>query len=116
MNTQKEYNVGDKVWINYMGLIVQCTITFVEDCFRKKHPEAYLFYGVDEPIGHDLGADELFDSPEAVIKAKGCISDGPFIKPTLDSHREASMRFILSTHQEGIDYQKVDKVPSSDPS
>ncbi len=65
---EKEYKKGDKVWYIHGDLLIHCTIRDIEDCFRKKHPDARLFYWLDEPVGHAVGADELYDTFESAKK------------------------------------------------
>jgi hypothetical protein len=65
----REFQAGDVVWIvpRDANLIIRCTITEVDDYFRKLEPQAYLFYWIDEPIGHSLAEDELFSTEKEAI-------------------------------------------------
>lgn len=66
----KDYKINDVVWykpISYL-LIVKTKIVEIDDFFRKKHPQAYLFYWIDEPVGHGL-TDELSETKEEAIQA-----------------------------------------------
>jgi len=59
---EKEYKIGDKVYVQVsMALLVRCNIIDIDDFARKRHPDGYLFYDVDEPIGHSIAADEIYD-------------------------------------------------------
>jgi len=113
---EKEYDVGETVWIVKDWLVIKCTIIAVEDYFRKKDPNAYLFYDVDEPIGHSLPADELFNSKEEAateLVARFIDNLRVFIEDkdkelalgfldnvvtSLKDSRESTIKFIAGTH------------------
>jgi len=64
----REFDAGEEVWIVYARtLIVRCTICEVNKWARNSHASAFLFYDVDEPIGHDLPEDELYTSKEEAL-------------------------------------------------
>jgi len=116
-----EYEVGEEVWIVRYPLAIKCKITEVNDYFRKQHPAAYLFYDVDEPIGHSLAASELYDDEESAKKALledhngeyAADVDGTAIAITLESRRDSTIAFIKSTWGPGgvsdTEYAKMDK-------
>jgi len=110
--TSKEWDertleVGEQVWIVYGRLVVKCTILVVDDYFRTTGDpgceHAYLFYDVDEPIGHSLTESELFvDILQAAESLKRRF-DGELDDPELtdlDKMREMYLRFISGTHGE----------------
>jgi hypothetical protein len=102
----KEYKVGDEVWLVQYPLLIKCEVTRIDDQFVKKYETGgILFYDVDEPIGHSVGADELFDSFE---DAKTNLISyefaevsfnvaGDAIHTTLTSRRESTIAFIKGT-------------------
>ncbi|MCI0565131.1 MAG: hypothetical protein MN733_42235 [Nitrososphaera sp.] len=96
--------LGDKRWIVMGGLAIRCTIMEVNDEFQKLHgPEALLFYGVDEPVGHHLAFDELYLN---LGEVKQVVQDA--IEQDCDIHRDLTLAgwrkdceaFIASTHNE----------------
>lgn len=99
---EKEYKTGDTVWYLAGFVAVRCTILEVEDCFRRKHPDAYLFYWLDEPVGHAVGADDLYDTREAAEAAlREAIAESPHeaSEPeTLGDCRRDRNEFVKSTH------------------
>ncbi len=115
----REFNVGEEVWIIYGTVVVRCKITEIDDYFRKQHPDAYLFYDVDEPIGHSLSEDELSETKEEAIEAlyerleewKNEVNHPSFDKETrdkiinrfyndtLDDIRRKTAEFIGATHE-----------------
>ena len=113
--TEIEYKEGDIVWWNGGGLLIRCRIDHVEDEFRKKHPTSYLFYDLDEPVGHSVGGDDITTSFEEACEmflAKyeeryddEDIEDGV---PECDLYemRHTLLHFILSTHLPGSDWGK----------
>lgn len=102
MSTENELKVGDKVWTVQEGykLAILCTIIEIDDYFRKQEPQAYLFYTLDEPIGHDLAEWELISDKE---KAKEYLEeihkdyDDDFKVYTLDEYRNRRIDFIVKT-------------------
>jgi len=67
-----DLKLGDRLWYvsGYSGehlIAIECTITEVDDHFRKAHSDAYLFYWVDEPVGHALSYDEIFLTKEEAL-------------------------------------------------
>ncbi len=115
----REFDAGEEVWIIYGTVVVKCKITKVDDYFRKQHPDAYLFYDVDEPIGHSLSEDELSETKEEAIEAlyerleewKNEANHPSFDKETrdkiinrfyndtLDDIRRKTAEFIGTTHE-----------------
>lgn len=82
---------------------VQCTILEVDFEARDRDPHGYLFYDLDEPIGHDPGGDQLYSTKEEAIEAlkRAWEEDEEkcqFPKEgTLDSWRRGQITFIRST-------------------
>jgi len=71
--SEKEYVEGEEVWwvpgfSGHWLLAIKCKITYVDDFARKKHPMGRLFYWLDEPVGHAVPSDELFDCKEDAIE------------------------------------------------
>ena len=120
MTKEKEYAVGDKVWLVEGDLLIHCSVIEVDDSFRKKDAAAYLFYWLDEPIGHAIGADEMYDTfdqakevfEECVKNTKAFYEEeGVEYKGTsLEQSRNRTARFILATYLEGDQYGKKDLV------
>lgn len=92
-----EFSVGDEVWYIPDGraILIRCKITEVDDQWRKKHPKGFLFYSIDEPVGHGLDERELAISKEEgedwlrECECSYC--------PTLIEYREKSLKFIMKT-------------------
>jgi hypothetical protein len=113
----EEFSVGDVAWIIYETVVVRCRITEVDDYFRQQDPQAYLFYVVDEPIGHSLAADELFPSAREAMETlrmeytawveedHKCPAEvcqkmvTRYRTDTLDSIRRSRAEFIGTTHE-----------------
>lgn len=104
-----EYKKGDKVWFVPAGaaFAVSCTIEYVEDCFRKKSPEAFLFYDLDEPIGHDVDESEITRSRKEALEAlREQVEDevyGKNLATDLNEWRDRCIRFIVKTHGKNWD-------------
>ncbi|MFA5132497.1 MAG: hypothetical protein WC444_04235 [Candidatus Paceibacterota bacterium] len=108
---EKVINVGSTVWyIAAPGLFVKCKVTEIETYFRDTSPGSYLFYDIDEPVGHSVGGDELFPSLEAAVSFfidrlqngfRDLLKEGcPSILPenlSLDNERKKDIDFIRST-------------------
>jgi len=99
MDKEKEYKVGDVVWyVAYSGIAIKCTITDVVDQFRKKYgSDGRLFYDLDEPIGHSVGANEVTDSRESVEEYFLSCSDEDFGNTrvsSLNEYRETTKRGV----------------------
>lgn len=101
-----EFEKGEKVWIvpGYRYLIaIQCTIEEVDDRFRKEDSDAYLFYDVDEPIGHNIAEDEIFltreDAEEELFARYEEELECDRVKAdiTLKEFREGKIKFIVET-------------------
>jgi hypothetical protein len=94
-----DYKVGDEVWYAPPGyaLIIKCKIIEVDDQFRKKSPQAYLFYDLDEPVGHYVADDEFYTSFEEVVAdfQDEYSNDCPMM--TLDEFRKSKIHFIVGT-------------------
>src|SRR3990172_13334737 len=110
----KEYKVGDKIWWHHGDLFIRCTVTRVDDQYRKKDPEnGILFYEIDEPVGHSLGDGELSETLEGAFGSPEDweSEDVEGYEPTLDSVRRNTVRFILSTQTDvSAHYCKIEKV------
>lgn len=107
---QKQLKVGDSVW--YIArtqngyVVVKCKIVEVEKCFRQKESDAYVFYDLDEPIGHSVAYDEVFlNSTLAKRAMRDYYAEALFNKDesglgldaTLESYRKTLMGFIAHT-------------------
>lgn len=99
---EKEYKKGNVVWYLAGFVAVRCTILEVEDCFRKRHPDAHLFYWLDEPVSHAVGVDELYDTrdeAEAALREDIAFNPHEAAEPeTLDDYRRSLYGFVKSTH------------------
>lgn len=70
---KEELRLGQEVWhipgFRWNSLIaVRCEIVRVDDKFRRQHPSGFLFYDIDEPVGHSFGADELYINKEEALE------------------------------------------------
>lgn len=103
-----EYKKGDKVWFipNSAEIAILCTIDEVDDEFRKIHPDSYLFYWIDEPVGHALAEDEMIAANEVSIEeVKEILEDckeqdkeqNSKKYNTLEEYRERTISFIKGT-------------------
>jgi len=123
-----EFKQGDIVWYNTGDHIVKCTITRVDDQWRKKYgKDGVLYYEIDEPVGRSLADYELtysFDEASAdfvktfneyaQMRKEAGKNEMPNPSPTLQESRELSCRGILATHLEGDDFGKMEKVPQNE--
>ncbi len=96
-----EYENGDVVWYPVYPFLIKCVVS-VNDYFRKQNEGSYLFYGVNEPVGHSLSGDELFDSfndgkEELLSMHKYNGLHLPNYAKTLIEHRERTISGIKST-------------------
>lgn len=105
----KEYSVGDKVWYipRGYGIIIQCTITEIDDYFRQKDAASYLFYELDEPVGHSVDNSEIFDS---LKEARENVEFNPNMN--IYKYRASRIRFIVSTwdlspEQTGVEKERL---------
>lgn len=101
MSEEKEYKVGDEVWyVLYQGIAIKCKITEVDRTFRNKSPSGYLFYSLDEPVGHDLAFYDLIDTKEDAIQLlREYKADGLQVSPLdLKAWRAQNKAFIVKTH------------------
>lgn len=87
MNNHK-YKAGNKVWwvAPNTNLVIQCEITQI----ATKPNWTINFYDLDEPVGHSISEDELFDEPF------DCEFDQKI--ESLDKWRESMIKFINSTY------------------
>lgn len=109
----REYKAGDTIWfVAGLTLVIRCVIREVDDWARKKHPDGYLFYDIDEPVGHDLDLEEMYDTKEEAIQVmldsykeilEETLKDGEFIEEfhrdfptnlTLEEWRDRKAKFI----------------------
>jgi hypothetical protein len=109
---ERVFEEGEQVWIVYGRLVVKCTILKVDDYFRTTGTpgceHAFLFYDVDEPIGHSLAEYEMYTNP--IEAAKACHRDFPETlqlsetqNQNLDEVREGYIHFISRTHGKHMD-------------
>jgi len=98
-------SVGDKVWFIFSNLAVLGEVVGINDYFRKQDPGGFLFYDLDEPIGHDLGESDLYDSLESLLKENSVevleYNEKDLI--LLHETRIESIRFIVKTHGLGVE-------------
>jgi hypothetical protein len=108
------YNIGDEVWYIFSdGLFVKCKITEIDNEFRKSSPGSYLFYDIDEPIGHFVGSEEIFPSLKSALwffleylqndfrtVLRDRFSDVSPENLTLDKKRKLQIDFIRKTQGE----------------
>ena len=99
---------GDKVWFipGYSGnhlLVVECEIIEIDDDFYKKDPNAYIFYWLDEPIGHSVDEEELFSSLEDaknyLLEIEHELTD-PLLNANLNDYRKDRIHFVVSTWED----------------
>lgn len=99
---EKEYKKGDVVWYLSAFVAVRCTIVEVQDEFRKKHPMGVIYYWLDEPVGHAVDAEELYDTrEEAEVALREWIMEIPHSAAdvySLDDERRRVGRFLKKTH------------------
>ncbi len=113
----REFDAGEEVWIIFGTVVVRCKITEVDDYFRKQHPNAYIFYDLNEPIGHSLSEDELFETKEEALEVlremleswkknehdvdeETCrFVENRFYTDTLENLRRKNTEFIGATHE-----------------
>jgi hypothetical protein len=110
-----DYKVGDKVWyipgFRLDGLLaIQCTITEVDDTFRQREAQAYLFYWIDEPVGHSLDEDNFFQTKEDAAREllsrreqllKYYERENVVENAQLEKYRAKMIQFIMSTWPPG---------------
>ena len=100
-----EYKVGDEVWYAPDGckFIVKCKITEVDDENRKKESQAYIWYDIDEPVGHFVDEEELVPVENNSSDDQSCDDDGPGYPEdydiTLAQWRQRQINFIVKAHQ-----------------
>ncbi len=66
----RELKAGEEYWYipSHGLLIVKVKITEVEDWARKQHPAGYLFYEIDEPVGHSVDESQLYSTKKEAVK------------------------------------------------
>lgn len=94
MKKTVDYKVGDTVWYipEGYGILIKCKIVEVDDHFRKQEPQAYLFYDIDEPVGHFLNDYELYQTKEDAL-----VDFIPDPSMSLAKYRICRIHFIIST-------------------
>jgi hypothetical protein len=130
----REFDVGEEVWIIYPRLAVKCKITELDDYFRKTEPTAYLFYDLDEPIGHSLSEDELYETKEEALNDLLCDFEEEVVglknagvskeevkatgtprllafKNDLETSRLKTLGFIRGAHNNIYNIHKFDDLP-----
>ena len=122
-NERNDLNLNDEVWFIPRGaaLIVKCKIDEIDDHARKRDPQAYLFYWLDEPVGHGLDRDDVFvgTKKEAIACLQEYIQDikdDPDEDITryqtdLETWRRTASEFIISTHGKQGKKEKYGKYP-----
>lgn len=103
-----DFKVGDIVWYVPRGypIAIECTITEVDDEFRKQDPKAYLFYWIDEVVGNALADDEFCLTKEEALEF--IKKEYPDLQPiTLEDYRKKRATFIVSTH--GVSEKEIDQ-------
>lgn len=103
----KDYEKGDEVWFvanHYDNKIaIKCAIDEVDDYFRKKNENAYLFYHLDIVIGHTVASDELFDSKEQVKNYFDSLSinaEAIDTEVNFEEWHQDNKDFVISTWEE----------------
>jgi len=95
--TERQFDIGETVWVILGELIVKCVVTHIDDSFRKESPNAYLFYSIDEPVGHDLPEDELFLTKQEASSIL-LSTNRKHKNRTLEEVRDEIIWFIAGTH------------------
>src|SRR5258708_1945646 len=94
-------------------IAIKVKIIEIDDQFRKQHPESYLFYWVDEPVGHAVSDDELISRREAedelMSRFEGNSEDEI---ADLTAWRTRSLSFIRGTHVRNA--MNVDNFPRAE--
>jgi hypothetical protein len=113
-----DYKVDDTVWFIPDGYLIaiECKIIEVDDELRKHAPESYLFYDLDEPVGHCVTNDELYITKELVLEelkfryeeALNEIfeNDKDKLVITLNEYRTRRINFIVNTWEDCVDHEK----------
>lgn len=106
-----DYKVGDKFWYipgyrSDYAITILCTITEVDDEFRKQHKDSCLLYWLYEPVGHAVTEDELYANKQDAVdelfrRAKDVMkyeaAENLCLEGDLHKFREAKKKFIMST-------------------
>lgn len=117
-----QFRKGEWLWYivrdRFLPLLVKVQIEEVEDHFRKNSDSAYLFYAIDEPVGHSVNDDELFMLDTESTAALDCFADtvqDEWNEPTvnrnadLKDYRTGVQEFIAGTW--GGDHPGFDPLP-----
>jgi hypothetical protein len=110
-----DYKVNDKVWFIPVGcfIAIKCTIAEIDDEFRKKEPQAYLFYWLDEPVGHGVSNYELYKTKKLALEElkqgyKEALDEGrDNLLVTLEEYRKHRINFIVNTWQDCSENEKI---------
>jgi hypothetical protein len=102
-----DYKINDKVWFVPDGYLIaiECRIIEIDDYFRKKEPQAYIFYGLDEPVGHHVCETDLYEFKELALEKlkhryKEALNESDpllHLTVTLKEYRKSRIKFIVST-------------------
>ena len=93
MKTKAKYNIGSKVWHIPSRIAIQCTVEEVSDF------EDCPCYWLDEPIGHSVPENELFDSLEDATEGlRAYMKDCESKVLTLDEYRKTATEFLSGSH------------------
>lgn len=113
------HKVNDKVWYIARGylLIIECKIVEVDMQWRNKHPEGIIFYWLDEPIGHEVDDEEIYDTlEEAKFNLKELyefhlenLDELPNVDEQLDSYRKRKINWIADTWEHLSEAQKEEE-------
>jgi hypothetical protein len=105
-----DYKINDKVWFVPDGYLIaiECIIVEIDDYFRKKEPQAYLFYQLDEPVGHDVCETELYRTKELALEElkfrynEALNESDPLVHLTitLEEYRKRRINFIVNTWED----------------
>lgn len=134
-----DYKINDTIWFipNGYFIVIKCTIIEVDDYFRKQESQAYLFYHLDEPVGHDVSTPELFKTSKDALRelkqrykelleecVEGLIEEGSSIERanelskqifpskaiiTLEEYRRRRINFIVSTWESQTKLDEIKK-------
>ena len=113
-----DYKIGDEVWYSPPNsfLAIRCEITEIDDYFRKQHPEAYLCYWIDEPVGNGLSDDEFFTSKEEIEEyfreeyPLDLLSKNLKLDEQLLDFRKRRATFIVSTWNIKSEVERANKI------
>jgi len=99
--SEKEYKSGDTAWVLFYPFVIR--VKLEPNLFlRKLYGEnARLSYKIDEPLGHDLYAEDLFDSLDDAAAAAYKEANEDVLTtdlPSFEETRQASIEAIVNNH------------------